>query len=349
MSSTTSAPPPAGPEPTGPPYRAELPSGSFSLAARTAQRLTFNQRLTFALSVGSQDLDSGLSIEAGFRRGTADASPRHAAGIDGRVFHAPLGAAAQADDIDALVASGGADCLVVSPPPESLVSQVLDDAIDRAVDAGVPVFTAGGDRAGSRRLASYGLDDFSAGVEAGAAVGRWAIDGRILLRKAGVLSGDATDPRHGRLMDGFIAGITAALPDIELVDAPGSAESLGFDFLQAYERFNAWFRAHSDVDIVFVTDESLEAVASYIADNALYGEVSAVGLHMSDEVQRYIQERVVVAAMVANHAGQGAAAAAACSDFLLAGTHRTGAVVVAPVAVTEENVSAADWTLAGNR
>ena len=240
---------------------------------------------------------------------------------------------------------GDVDCLAVDVPETGGADAAeIERVIGRAVNAGVPVFTVRGDSPESRRFAFYGLDELAAGERAGMAVGRWSLDRRILVRRAGVLAGDADDPRSQRLMEGFVAGITAELPDVEIVNSPGSTESLSYDPVIAYERARDWITANPGVDIIFHPDLGLEAASRYIADESLYGDVSTAGFHMSEDVELYIRLGVVVAAMVVAPADQAAAAAAACGDFLLAGAYDTGPVAVDPLVVTERNLDEQDWT-----
>ena len=350
--SPTTVPAPSTTLHVSPPHRAELPSGLFLLADPIARRLSVNMRLSFMLVAAETGSDgSELTASAGFSRGVSEAAERHRARIETRLAGPEiLDPAEQARLIDDLVVSGDVDCLTVEVPEVGAGdAAVLASAIDKAVNAGVPVFTVGADSPDSRRFAFYGLDDLVAGERTGSVVGRWATDGRILLRKAGVLAGDAGDPRSRRLMEGFIAGITAELPEIEFVNGPDSVESLGFDPAQVYDRSGRWIAAHPDVDIIFHADSGLEAASRYIADELLYGDVSMAGFHISTDVLRYIREGVVVAATVPALADQAAAAARACGDFLLAGAYHTGTVAVDPVVVTEDNLGERDWTSLDNR
>ena len=350
---STSAPATTAPTttlPQSPPYRAELPSGAFILADRIAQKLTLDQTLSLVVSVvDSGEEGSGPALGAGFAAGAAETSERHSAGVEASVLSAD--GADQGAQIDDLVISGTADCLAVEvpDPADAAAAQSVATAIDRAVNSGVPVFTVNRDSDSSRRFAFYGLDPLAAGRRTGEAVGRWAVEGRILLRKAGVLAGDAQDPASRHLMEGFIAGITAQLPDIEFVNGPDAMESFGFDPVEFYDEAGEWILAHPDADIVFVADTGLEPASRFIAERALYGDVSLAGFDMSETISNYIREGVIVAAMLPGHTSQAAAAAEACGDFLLAGAYHTGAVAIDPVAVTEDNVTERDWTLPENR
>ncbi len=346
---TAAVPPPSTtlPLPQSPPYRAEPSWGPFLLADRIARKLTLDETLSFVLSVGAtSEGGSGPAMGAGWARGAGEASSRHGRAVEASVV-GPWGddPDAQAAEIDELLVAGGIDCLAVEAPASGELARV----IDRAANSGVPVFTVGGDSAGAKRFAFYGMDDRGAGVHAGRVVGRWAVDGRILLRKAAVLAADAADGRSRLLMEGFIAGIGEELPDLEFVNGPDTAVSLGADPDSAYEAAGEWIGANPEVDIIFLPDSSLEQASRFIAAEALYGEVSTAGFHMSSSVVNFIYEGVVVAAMVPGLSNQAEAAARACGDFLLAGVYDTGAVAVDPTAVTEANLEEREWTAPQNR
>ena len=336
------------PRPQSPPYRAELPWGSFLLADRTANKLlTLDGTLSLVLSVGAtSDGGSGPAMGEGWARGAEEVAARHGGAVEARVV-GPWGddPEAQAAEIDELVTAGEVDCLVVEAASGSELARV----IDRAANSGVPVFTVGADSPDSKRFAFYGLDDRDAGVHTGGLVGRWAIDGRILLTKVAVLAADADDERSRLLMEGFIAGIGEELPDLEFLNGPDTAASLGTDPEAAYEAAGEWIEAHPEVEIIFHPDASMEQAARYITTQTLYGSVSTAGFHMSGAVANHVHDGVVVAAMVPGLANQAAAAADACGDFLLAGAYDTGRVAVDPTAVTEANIEARDWTAPESR
>ena len=257
-------------------------------------------------------------------------------------------AAAGVDEIDLLVQAGDVDCLVVEAPGAAeLGAAELTGMIDRAVDAGVPVFVLGADSSDSKRFAFFGAEERSAGVVAGTVVGRWASDSYVWIRKVGLLAGDPQNPVSLLRMEGFVEGLGGELLGIDFVNDPESALPVGFDPLDAYDLVRAWILAHPDVDVLLHADSGLETVAAAIADEGLYGDVSAVGFEMSEAVGDYIRDGVVVAALVRDSAAEGAAAAGACGDFLLAGVYEMGHVPVDPVAVTEANVNDGDWARSG--
>ena len=278
-------------------------------------------------------------------RAVQEAAERRGADIEAVVL-GPHGAdpAVQAAEIDSLLLMGDADCLVVEAPWSGTSEPAeLARVINRATNSGVPVFVVGADIEASQRFAYFGMEDRSAGFAAGSAVGQWAIDAKIWLRVGGVVARNAEDPGARLRMQGFIDGLTVQLPEIQFANRPGSAQSLGSRPGDAYELSRAWILDHPDVDILLVADSGLETVASAIAAEALYGDVSAVGFELSDTVVSYIRDGVVAAALVPDSAAAAAAAAAACTDFLLSGVYETGHVAVDPLAVTEANVDDGVW------
>ena len=334
--------PPAEAEPAGPPHVAELAWGNFELSERIAAKLAAGERLNFVVSLQATG-EGGFaeSFEHGWSQAAAAAAGEHGTEVDARVIGPnSADADAQAAVIESLLSTGDIDCLVV----EAANPGLLDGAIDAAVDAGVPVFSVGGDSPDSKRFAFYGPDDLEAGRAAGSLVGQWAADGGILVRVAGVLTGDGGDQGSYDLMRGFVAGLSEIHSGVEWANGPEDVESFGFDPVAVYDETEAWVLDNIDADIVFHTDAGVESLAAVMAEHLLYGDMYAVGFHMNPRMADYIRERLVVATMVPRRAEQARLAGAACGDFLLAGIHDTGHVVVEPVAVTLDNVEDTDWS-----
>ena len=331
----------------GPPHSADLPWGNFTLAERISTKLARGDQLNVVLSVealnGTGDADA---YAHGWARAGAEVSDQHGADINARIIgpHA-ADPEAQAATIEALIESGDIDCLAVDAASQRLFVSVIDSA----VEAGIPTFSVGGDTPDSKRFAYYGIDAFAAGETTGSLVGQWAVDGGILVRRAGVLTGDAGDPQSFDMMRGFVAGLSEIHSGGEWVNEPATVESHGVEPNSVYEASEAWVLENIDVDIVFHTDAGLEQVSAVIANQLLYGDMYAVGFHVSEQVTDFIRERVVVAAMTQGLSEQAYRAGVACGDFLLGGAFETGHVVIVPKAVTRDNVDDLDWSLPENQ
>ena len=336
--------PTVAPEPLGAPYVAELPWGDFALADHIADKLASDEQLNFVLSVTATGAGGSGEI---LGSGWTQASREIDASVNARVI-GPNSAdrAAQIETIDSLISAGSIDCLAVEvDDPDSFV-----EIINRAVDAGVPTVTVGGDSADSKRFTFYGLDDRATGKLVGTTVGEWAADSRILMRKAAVLTADVDDPRFVARMQGFIEGLLDIHSGIEFVNGPDhNIESLGTDPEAVYAATDAWIAANLDADIIFHTDSGMAQVAEVIADQSLYGDVYTSGFHMSANMANYIRDGVVVTAIAQGLSSQAATAAGACGDFLLDGDYETGHVVHQPLIATRDNVESINWTLPENQ
>ena len=329
-------------EPAGPPHTVRLRWGNFELSDRIAAKLASGEPLNFVISVeATGDEHSAVPLGHGWSLAAAAASEAYGVDIAPRVVGPnEADAEAQAGTVESLLAAGDIDCLAVQAANPGL----MDDTINNAVDAGVPVFAVGGDSPDSKRFAFYGIDDFAAGEAVGQAVGQWAADGSILVRVAGLLTGDAGDQGSFDLMQGFVAGLSEIHSGVVWANNPNNVDAFGFDPVTVRAAIEAWVLENSDADIVFHTGAGLESLAAVMADQLLYGDMYAVGFHMSPQVSDYIRERLVVATVVARLAAQTRLAGMACGDFLLGGVHETGHVVIEPLIVTRENVDEIDWS-----
>lgn len=338
---------PAVEAPSGPPYVAELPWGNFVLAERIAAKLEAQERLNFVISLTAVGEDGfAAQFEPGWSGAAGEVAEEYGADVHARVIGPnSADAEAQAATIESLVETGDIDCLAV----EAAGLRLMTDAIDAAVDAGVPVVSVGGDSPDSKRFAFYGIDAYASGYATGQFVGLWAADGGILMRRGGVLTGDAGDQRSFDLMRGFVDGFSEIHSGLEWANTPNDVDSLGFEPFAVYDATEAWVLENVDADVVFHTDAGLEQLAAVMADQLLYGDMYAVGFHMSAPVADYIRERLVVTAMDERRSEQARLAGLACGDFLLGGVHTTGHVVVEPEAVTRDNVDETDWAPADNQ
>ena len=337
------ATPASTPVVVGPPHAAELPWGDFALAERIASKLASGQQLNLVLSAASTGAGGSGEVLGGGWTGSA-------AGFDADLNMRVVGPntadrTEQVEIVNSLIDSGSIDCLAV----EADGADAFVEVIDRAVNSGIPAFTVGGDSAESRRFAFYGLDDRAAGKLVGTTVGQWAADNRILMAKAGVLTGDAANPRYRARMDGFVEGLLEIHSGVEFANTPANVESLGFDPDAVYAAADAWVGANVDVDMVFHTDEGMAQVARVIADRSLYGDMYTSGFQMSADLANYIRDGVVVAAVAEGLAAQARNAGAACAQFLIDGIYEVGRVAHDPLIATTDNVEAVDWTLPENQ
>lgn len=103
--------------------------------------------------------------------------------------------AAQVQMIDAAIASGEYDAMVIP----AIVPSMFQPSIDKAVEAGITVVTFGEDAPESQRSCYVGTSDFAAGQTAGAKMVELT-GGKANIN---VISGQAAQPGLNRRIDGF--------------------------------------------------------------------------------------------------------------------------------------------------
>ena len=326
------------------PFRAQTSWGVFVLARQIAGRLDVDSPLRFVLSAaGAGAAGTGEMLRAGWDDGVSAVAEGRDAGIESlTVGPHTADRRAQAAELRRLAAAGDVDCIAVQVPPVGEPhSAELAVAIDSAAASGVPVFTVGGDIAGSRRLASFGPSHRAAGDVAGRALARWAVDSRIVLQSAALVAADPADPAAQDRMSGFVEALRWALPRVQIVNEPATALALGDDDDFAYAALRSWILEHPDVDVLLHADAGLLTVAEVLADAALYGDVVAVGFETPHATADYMADGLIAVTVVPDLVSEVAAAARACGAFLLDGVVADDLVPTEPVAITASDVDLA--------
>ena len=123
--------------------------------------------------------------------------------------------AAQVQMIDAAIATGEYDAMIIP----AIVPEMFQASIDAAVDAGITVVTFCTDAPESKRSAYVGTSGFGAGKSAGIALAE-LMGGKANIN---VISGQEAQPDLNERIDGFKAGM-ADYPDMEVTSIDYSGE-----------------------------------------------------------------------------------------------------------------------------
>ena len=123
--------------------------------------------------------------------------------------------AAQIQMIDAAIATGEYDAMIIP----AIVPDMFQSSIDAAVDAGITVVTFCTDAPESKRACFVGTSGFGAGKSAGEALAE-LMGGKANIN---VISGQEAQPDLNERIDGFKAGI-ADYPDMEVTSIDYSGE-----------------------------------------------------------------------------------------------------------------------------
>lgn len=173
-----------------------------------------------------------------------------------------------------------------------------EKVIDRATDAGIPVFNfiAEGSKP-SKRLAFMGQDAYAAGQLAGKTIEELT-GGK---GKVGVITGYFGATQHENRMNGALDYFKKSVPGIQVVgkwenrDKAETAYSLTKDMLTA----------NPDLKVVYVTAGGPFGAAKAIQDLGLTGKVGVVCYDHIPENVKYVRSGQIVAAIAQDPFGQG--------------------------------------------
>jgi len=186
-------------------------------------------------------------------------------------------ASLEAREIEQLVARGVDGILATAGDAEA-----MNSAIDRAVDAKIPVVLFDSDAPGSKRLAFVGTNNYNAGCEAGKAVAAWKGDNAVV----GVSTFPGPDHLAKRLQ-GFKDCLAAAAPKAQVAQVANDegkvdkAESVVTAMLQANPKINVIFGAHGNPG---------PGAAAAVRSLGLQGKVDILAFDFGSPVLELIQK-----------------------------------------------------------
>lgn len=185
-------------------------------------------------------------------------------------------------------------------------------AIDKAVDAGIPVFNfiAEGSKK-SKRLAFLGQDAYAAGQLAGQTIEK--ITGGK--GKIGVITGVFGATQHENRMNGALDYIKKSVPGITVVGKYENKDQAE----KAYSLTKDMLTANPDLKLVYVTAGGPFGAAKAIQDMKLTGKVGIVCYdHIPDNL-KYVRTGEILAAIAQDPFGQGFDSNVYLYNFLVAG------------------------------
>lgn len=325
------------------PYVAKFSWGTFKLAPRVIAKVKAHQPLNFVYSIS----DAGqpvfsAAIQSGFEDGVAQAAKTFGYPLKARMI-GPVGGGnqKQISQIQTLLNSNQIDVLVFNaaqPGP-------FIDVLNQVMAAGVPVWGTGGDSPQSHRIGFFALDEEAAGRQAGQLAAQWVKDHALSVTKAAVFTGDPAGPWAQSRMTGFIAGVQSVLPSVQFVNGVSNPLNTGFDSPTVYSDAKSFILGHSDVQLIFHTDQGVQMVGKAIADTARTGKTWAVGFNLSPEILNYMKSSQILVTEGQNWHGQAATAATAAAQFLFKGQVVQGFHAATPYPVTPATLTDAFKTL----
>jgi ABC-type sugar transport system substrate-binding protein len=292
--------------------------GSFDLAPDIAQRVQDGQPLRVVLSMqGTGIAVFGAQQQVGVDRACAAAT---AAGLSVEcrmVGPASTDTAAQLAELEALLNSSQVDCLVVQTgEPKSFVKTV-----NQYVDKGIPVFGENGDIADSKRFAFYALDEFEAAKANGELTAAVMAEQGITASQVAVGSGLPTGPWAIARMEGFQAGLEAAIPGVSFFNdaESGLPTGDGFTVEETITAVSPFLRGNPDVNLFFHTDQGVEGVGKVIEADGYLGSRYSTGFNISAPILDAIEKDAILVTVDQGFDNQAEQSVAACINYLSTG------------------------------
>ena len=164
------------------------------------------------------------------------------------------------------------------------VSDELNDCVNKAIEAGIKVFTFNGDLPDTERVAWYGMDDYAAGKVAGQAISDALPEGG----KYAIITGSFSVYGHEKRRTGC-REITDAREDLELI---GEYEN-DDDAQKAYDHTTNIITANPDLNALYVTAGGPGGAAQAIIDAGKSGEITLVCHDCLSAVSDYIADGTI--------------------------------------------------------
>lgn len=323
--------------PAGLPYTATLKDGStFTLNPRVADKLTKGEPINYVFNYGSTSIPLfSPQYKAGYELTLPEA--QKILPMNGQAS-APSSAVQDMNEqiamIDALFKADQIDCLSIQSTGTNTFTKIVNDIMA----TGIPVFTVGVESNGNEFTNFTQISD-KEGHQAAQIVADWIKAEGKDIKVFAVSGGDPTQNWAQGRMQGFIDGITAAIPDAKFINSASKALVTTYDPAGTYDAYKAFIQGNPDVQFIENVDIGAEHADRAIKDASLTGKVFTVGWNVSIGQLDAVQEGTQVAALDQQWGTQAGFGALACAELLKNGKILPNSNVLKPV--TKENVDAA--------
>ncbi len=201
----------------------------------------------------------------------------------------PFEEKAQLDAIDELV-SMNIHGLIIAPYNADSIRIKLDSLVDQ----GIPVITVNND-IDSKRMAYVGCDFYHSGITAAGLVGRMTT-GEI---KVGIVTGSSHILCHTERIKGFTDRITAAYPNISIVDTVENHD----DDVESYKLVTEMLNAHPEINCIYFTAGGVSGGCKAVEELHLTPKIFAYD-NISTTVD-YVKKGVITAIICQQQYNQG--------------------------------------------
>lgn len=299
----------------GPPPKTLKDGSTFKLADRIAAKVKKGETLNYVFSYQS----SGIALFSDqYKTGYDTTLPigNSLIKMSGKAIAPPkdIDIPQQISQIEALLNTGQIDCLSIEPPD----SDAFTDITNKAMQAGIPVFTAGVTSKGNE-FTNFTQIPLEEGKTAAATVLKWMKSSGEQLKVFTVSGGDPSAFWAQGRMKGFEEGIKAEIPDATFVNTAGNPLNVSFDPAKTYDAYKALLNGRPDLQFILNVDIGAEHADRAIADAKRTGKVFTAGWNVSAAQLDAIDEGTQVAAFDQGWSQQAGFGAPACATFLATG------------------------------
>jgi ABC-type sugar transport system substrate-binding protein len=305
--------------------------GDFELAGSIADKVAAGEPFNYVFSYQSSAIANFSDQYAAGYEGTLDVASSVLPMNPESIAPATPGTDVpqQIAQIEALLNTEQIDCLAIEPAD----SNSFTDIVQRAIDAGIPVFTVG--------VTSNGAE-FSNFTQVPLEEGAFVADGVLAFLEendidAQVFTVSGGDPSQfwaqGR-MEGFQTRILEEIPDAEFINTFDNALTAPYEPAGALDAYNAFLAGNPEVDVIMNADIGAEHAATAIADAGLTGEAFSVGWNVAPGSLDAIDAGTQIATYDQEWSQQAGFGAVACAVYLA-----TGLVMPNTQHLTEVNAS----------
>jgi len=328
------AAPSEAPAPSGLPYTGTLKDGStFTLNPRVADKLAKGEPINYVFSYGSTAIPLfSPQYKNGYERTLPEA--QKILPMNGQAI-APSSAVQDPNEqiaqFDALFKADQIDCLSIQSTGTDAFTKIVNDYMA----TGIPVFTVGVESNGNEFSNFTQISNKEGHQAAGIVVDYMKAKG-LDFKNFAVSGGDPTQNWAQGRMQGFIEGITEAIPDAKFINTAATALVTTYDPAGTYDAYKAFIQGNPEVQVIENVDIGGEHAARAIADSGNTGKIFSLGWNVSIGQLDAVEAGTQIVALDQQWGDQAGFGALACAELLKNGKVLPNTNTLKPI--TTDNV-----------
>ena len=318
----------------GLPLTGTLKDGStFTLNPRVADKLAKGEPINYVFSYGSTAIPLfSPQYKAGYERTLPEA--QKILPMNGQAI-APSSAVQDPNEqiaqFDALFKADQIDCLSIQSTGTDAFTKIVNDYMA----TGIPVFTVGVESNGNE-FSNFTQISHKEGLQAAGIVVDYMKANNLDFKNFAVSGGDPTQNWAQGRMQGFIDGITAAIPDATFLNTAATALVTTYDPAGTYDAYKAFIQGNPEVQVIENVDIGGEHAARAIADSNNKGKIFSLGWNVSIGQLDAVEAGTQIVALDQQWGDQAGFGALACAELLKNGKVLPNTNTLKPI--TTENV-----------